>query len=262
MKGIEILGAKIDGLDMVETIICIENYIKLGRENQKYNETKSENSQNKNVAHHIITLNAEILYNAQFDTKLMEVIRKADLVTPDGSGTVWGIKQLTGKSVDRVTGIDLMQEICRQSKANDWNVFLFGGKPGVADEASRNLEENYGTNVSGMLNGYFKPEDEESIIERINDSDTDILFVALGAPKQEFWVDKYRDRLQVPVVIGVGGSFDVISGHVERAPKLFQRLGVEWLWRLIKEPWRWKRMLALPKFMLLVKKNKRRKVIK
>ena len=261
MKGFEILGAKIDGLDMVETICCIENYIKLGRDSRKYNETKAEDAESQNVVHHIITLNAEILYNAQSNEELMRVIKKADLITPDGSGTVWGIKQLTGQDVDRVTGIDLMQEICRLSKVNEWNVFLFGGKPGIADEASRNLEEDYGTRVSGMLNGYFKPEDEESIVERINDSDTDILFVALGAPKQELWIDKYRDQLQVPVVIGVGGSFDVISGHVERAPIFFQKIGMEWLYRLIKEPWRWKRMTALPKFMMLVKKTKKKKVV-
>ena len=190
----------------------------------------------------------------------MRVIGKADLITPDGSGTVWGIKQLTGRDVDRVTGIDLMQEVCQQSNSSGWNVFLFGGKPGIADEASRRLEEDYGTHVSGMLNGYFQPEDEESIVERINNSDADVLFVALGAPKQELWIDKYRDRLNVPVVIGVGGSFDVIAGKVARAPKVFQRLGIEWLWRLLKEPWRWKRMLALPKFMLLVRRTKRKEI--
>lgn len=260
MKAIEILGAKIDGLDMVETICCIDNYIKLGRESRKHNAEKSADEPRRSVIHHIITLNAEILYNAQSDEKLMSVIKKADLITPDGSGTVWGIKQLTGQDVDRVTGIDLMQEICRQSRPNGWKVFLFGGKPGIADEASRRLEKDYGTEVGGMLNGYFKAEDEESIVERINDSDADVLFVALGAPKQEFWIDKYRDRLDVPVVIGVGGSFDVISGQVERAPKFFQRMGIEWLWRLIKEPWRWKRMLALPKFTILVKRTKRKKI--
>lgn len=260
MTGIEILGAKIDGLDMVETICCIDNYIRLGRENRKYNAEKPEDAESRRVIHHIITLNAEILYNAQSDEELMKVIGKADLITPDGSGTVWGIHQLTGREVDRVTGIDLMQEICRQSSSSGWSVFLFGGKPGIADEASRRLEEEYGTSVSGMLNGYFQPEDEESIVERINDSDADVLFVALGAPKQELWIDKYRDRLNVPVVIGVGGSFDVIAGKVARAPKIFQRLGMEWLWRLLKEPWRWKRMLALPKFMLLVKRTKRKKI--
>ncbi|MGI5824763.1 MAG: WecB/TagA/CpsF family glycosyltransferase [Bacillota bacterium] len=261
MTGINILGAEIDGLDMVETICCIDNYIKLGRESRAHNEKKKSAEDARSIVHHIITLNAEILYNAQSDEELMRIIKKADLITPDGSGTVWGIKQLTGRDVDRVTGIDLMTEICRQSKSNDWKVFLFGGKPGIADEAGRNLEDDYGTKIAGMLNGYFSDEDEASIVERINDSDTDVLFVALGAPKQEIWIDKYRDVLNVPVVIGVGGSFDVISGQVERAPQFFQKMGLEWLWRLIKEPWRWKRMMALPKFMLLIKRTKRKKLV-
>jgi N-acetylglucosaminyldiphosphoundecaprenol N-acetyl-beta-D-mannosaminyltransferase len=261
MTKINILGTTIDGLDMVETVCYVDNYIKLGRENRIYNEKKLPEEENRSVLHHVITLNAEILYKAQSDPKLLEVIQKADLVTPDGSGIVWAIKQLAERDVDRVTGIDLMTELCRQSRLNEWSVFLFGGKPGIADEASSRLEDMYGTLIAGMLNGYFDPEDEDSIIERINDSEPDILFVALGAPKQEFWIDKYRDRLNVPVVIGVGGSFDVISGQVERAPAFFQKMGIEWLWRLIKEPWRWKRMLALPKFTFLVKKTKRKKLI-
>ena len=261
MTAVNILGAKFDGLDMVETICCIDNYINLGRESRAYNEKKADGEPTKNVVHHIITLNAEILYKAQTDTELMRIIQKADLNTPDGSGTVWAIKQLTGQDVDRVTGIDLMTEICKQSRKNDWKVFLFGGKPGIADEAGRQLEEDYSTPIAGMLNGYFKEEDEESILERINDSDADILFVALGAPKQELWIDKYRERLNVPVGIGVGGSFDVISGQVERAPQFFQKMGLEWLWRLLKEPWRWKRMMALPKFTILVKKVKRKKIV-
>ena len=259
MRGYRILGARIDGLDMVETVCCVDDFVKAGREARRLNQ-KNPDAEQRRVLRHIITLNAEILYRAQSDARLMEIINKADLVTPDGSGTVWGVKQLTGREVERVTGIDLMTELCRQSGQCGWKVFLLGGKPGIADEAGRRLEDRDNTQVVGMLNGYFQPEDETSIVERINDSGADILFVALGAPKQEFWIDRYRDLLQVPVAIGVGGSFDVISGQVERAPAVFQKMGLEWLWRLLKEPWRWKRMLALPKFMLLVKRTKKKKL--
>ncbi len=290
MVEVKILGAAIHGLDMVETLCCIDSYINLGRENiaaeatkqkaakeakagQVAGESKTEKTvqavdgkeqekkaePGRKVLHHIITLNAEILYHAQSDDQLMEIIHKADLITPDGSGIVWAAKELAGEEIQRVTGIDLMQEVCRQSSANNWHVFLFGGKPGVADEASKKLEETYNTKVVGMAHGYFRPEDEEAIIERINASGADILFVALGAPKQEFWIDQYRDRLKVPVVIGVGGSFDVIAGTVKRAPVFFQKLGIEFLWRLIKEPWRFKRMMSLPKFMRLVKQEVKKK---
>lgn len=246
-------------MDMVETVCCVDNFIKTGREARRLNQ-KNPDGERRQVLRHIITLNAEILYRAQSDPRLMEIINKADLVTPDGSGTVWGVKQLTGHEVERVTGIDLMTELCRQSSQCGWKVFLLGGKPGIADEAGRRLEDRDNTRVVGMLNGYFQPEDEESIVERINDSGADILFVALGAPKQELWIDRYRERLEVPVAIGVGGSFDVISGQVERAPAAFRKMGLEWLWRLLKEPWRWKRMLALPKFMMLVKRTKKKKL--
>ncbi|MDD2569106.1 MAG: WecB/TagA/CpsF family glycosyltransferase [Clostridia bacterium] len=250
MPSINIMGVTIHGLDMVETLCCVDNYIKLGEEAKTTGQGK--------MLHHIVTLNAEILYRAQTDPILLELINKADLVTPDGSGIVWACRELAGADLKRVTGIDLMMEICYQAGKNHWGVFLFGAKPGVADVAAQRLEEIYDTDVTGMAHGYFAPEDEEAILERINAAQPQVLFVALGAPRQEMWIDKYRDRLRVPVVVGVGGSFDVIAGNVKRAPKFFQKTGMEWLWRLLKEPWRWKRMLSLPKFMLLVKKIKRK----
>ena len=262
MAEMKILGATIHGLDMVETICCVDNYIALGRKALAKEQDKAveeATAAKEKILHHIITLNAEILYVAQSDEKLLSIINQADLVTPDGSGIVWACKELCGQEIQRVTGIDLMQEICQQSKVNHWKVFLFGAKPGVADEAGKKLEKQYGTLVAGMAHGYFKPEDEEAIIERINASGADVLFLALGAPKQEFWIHRYRDRLKVPVVIGVGGSFDVIAGTVKRAPVFFQKIGMEWLWRLIKEPWRYKRMMALPKFVRLVKKEVKRR---
>lgn len=249
MADIEILGAKISDLDMVETLCALAAYIDVGRKPSAEAET----------LHHIVTLNAEILYKAQTDERLLDIINRAALVTPDGSGIVMAARELCGREISRVTGIDLMTELCRQSVACGWRVYLLGAAPGVAEQAAQKLHEQYGTAICGWHDGYFKPEEQAWIIGEINDKKPDILLVALGAPRQEFWIDENHDKLRVPLVIGVGGCFDVISGNLKRAPLFFQRMGIEWLWRLLKEPWRFKRMLALPKFWLLVKREARRK---
>lgn len=249
MADLDILGAKISDLDMVETVCALAAYIDVGRQ---------QNSAEP-LLHHIVTLNAEILYKAQDDPRLMDIINRAALVTPDGSGIVLAARELCGREIERVTGIDLMQELCRRAPSCGWSVYLLGAAPGVAEAAAHNLQEQYGVNVCGWHDGYFKPDGLAWVLGEINGKKPDILFVGLGAPKQEFWIDDNRDRLRVPLVIGVGGCFDVLSGNLKRAPLVFQRLGIEWLWRLIKEPWRIKRMMALPKFVLLVKREARSK---
>ncbi len=249
MADLEILGAKISDLDMVETVCALAAYIDVGRQQNSL----------EPMLHHIVTLNAEILYKAQSDPRLLDIINRAALVTPDGSGVVMAARELCGREIDRVTGIDLLQELCRRAPSLGWSVYLLGAAPGVAEAAAHNLTEQYGVNVCGWHDGYFKPEELPWILGEINEKKPDILFVGLGAPKQEFWIDENRDRLRVPLVLGVGGCFDVISGNLKRAPLAFQRLGLEWLWRLLREPWRIKRMTALPKFVLLVKREARRK---
>lgn len=249
MADLDILGAKISDLDMVETVCALAAYIDVGRQQ---NSTEP-------LLHHIVTLNAEILYKAQDDPRLLDIINRAALVTPDGSGIVLAARELCGREIERVTGIDLMQELCRRAPSCGWSVYLLGAAPGVAEAAAHNLTEQYGVNVCGWHDGYFKADELAWVLGDINEKKPDILFVGLGAPKQEFWIDENRDRLRVPLVIGVGGCFDVLSGNLKRAPLMFQRLGIEWLWRLLKEPWRIKRMMALPKFVLLVKREARRK---
>ncbi len=240
---VKILGAAISDLDMMETLCQIDFFIS-----------------NRKKLNHVITLNAEILYRAQTDRQLLEVIRKADLVTPDGSGIVWAVKRLTGKEIDRVSGVDLMQQICAQAHHTNWKLFFLGSAPGVAETAVERLSSQYGNlDVVGVRDGFFKPWQEEELVAQINEAKPDVLFVALGAPKQELWIDRYREALDVPVAIGIGGSLDVAAGNVKRAPKWMQKIGMEWFYRLVKEPWRAKRMSALPKFVALVNRESRKK---
>lgn len=247
MGTMDILGAKISDMDMVETVCALAAYIDVGRQAES------------DPLHHVVTLNAEILYRAQTEPKLMEVINNAALVTADGSGIVLAAEKLCGEKIERVTGIDLMTELCRRSSSCGWKVYLLGAAPGVAEAAARKLIEQYGTQVCGWHDGYFTPEEQAWIIGEINEKKPDILFVGLGAPRQEFWIVENKSKLRIPLAIGVGGCFDVISGNLQRAPKAFQKMGLEWLWRLLKEPWRYKRMMALPKFVLLVNREARRK---
>ncbi|MGF7184792.1 N-acetylglucosaminyldiphosphoundecaprenol N-acetyl-beta-D-mannosaminyltransferase [Desulfitispora alkaliphila] len=236
---VNILGAPVDRVDMEGALHFVEKAI------------------TENKPKHIITLNAEIIYQAQSETELMEIINQADLVTPDGAGVVWASKELGNPVPERVTGIDLLQEIAKKANATGWRLFFFGAAPGVAAEAAEKLKESYSNiNIVGTHHGFIKTQaDEDQLLQQISEAKPHILLVALGAPRQEYWIKKHKEKLGIPVNIGVGGSFDVISGRIDRAPKWMQKVQLEWLYRLIKEPTRFKRMLALPKFMGLVKKS-------
>ncbi len=207
---------------------------------------------------HVITLNAEIVYQAQNDSALLNLINGADLVTPDGIGIVWAGKKLGYPLSERVTGIDLLYLLCNEAVAETWSMYLLGAAPGVAAEAARQLSLTYpGLQICGCHDGYFSDAELDDLITEIKALQPDILFVALGAPRQEFWIQAYKDKLKVPVSIGVGGSFDVVAGMKERAPSWMIKVNLEWLYRLLKEPSRWQRQLALPKFVRLVLKEKR-----
>lgn len=239
---VEILGAQIHGLTMEETLNKIETFIQEG------------------TSHQIITLNAEILYRANHQPALLEIINQADLVTPDGTGIVWAARKLGQPVPERVTGIDLLQEIARKAASTGWKLFLYGGKPGVAQQAAVNLQKQYpALEIAGTAHGYLTEKEMPSLLKKIRETRPHILLVALGAPKQEYWIKKHLRETGVPVAIGVGGSFDVIAGHVKRAPLWVQKAHLEWLYRLLKEPWRYKRMLSLPRFMGLIWQESRKK---
>lgn len=201
----------------------------------------------------IVTPNSEIVVNAGNNPELMDAINQAEMVIPDGIGLVYASRILKHPLEERVTGIDFLGKTLGYLAETGKSVFLFGSKPGIAEKAAAKMKETYpGLNVAGTRNGYFKPEEEEEILAEINAANPDLLCVALGSPKQELFVLKYKDRLKAKAAIGVGGSLDVWSGDLKRAPEFYRKHGLEWLYRFIQEPSRYKRMAALPLFMLKV----------
>ncbi|WP_394138507.1 WecB/TagA/CpsF family glycosyltransferase [Cytobacillus oceanisediminis] len=197
----------------------------------------------------IVAINPEKIMKAQEDEELRTLLNRADYQIPDGIGVILASKLKGGEIRERVTGIDTMLKLCEAATKHGKRVFLYGAKPGVADEAKEKLEEMFpGIQIAGTLNGYEK--DQDVIINTINESKADILFVALGSPAQENWIVANKEKLYPSVFQGVGGSYDVISGKIERAPEAFQKAGLEWFYRLMKEPWRLKRQLILPKFLV------------
>lgn len=199
----------------------------------------------------IYTPNPEIVMLAQDDPQLMQILKDGDLVVPDGIGLIIASKLKKRGLVERIPGIDLMHRILVYCGQRGKSIYILGGKPGVADVAVMNILTQYpGIKIAGFHHGYFKEQDEARIVNDINESGAQVLFVCLGAPKQEYWINRHRNQLTAQILMGVGGSVDVYAGTVKRAPEIYQKLGLEWLYRLIQEPSRFKRMLLLPKFLI------------
>lgn len=200
--------------------------------------------------HLIITSDTPGIVRAHDDLEYQELIRSAAMVTADGRGVVWMARILGLPMQDRVSGVDLVLRICQRAVERSYSVFLLGAAPGVAGEAAQTLQARCpGLRVAGTQHGYFTPEEEPAIVQRIADLRPEVLFVAMGAPKQEQWIRRHADALQVPVAIGVGGSFDVFAGRAPRAPEWMQRAGLEWLYRSLREPKRLPRLWALPRLL-------------
>ena len=196
----------------------------------------------------VYTPNSEIILHAYKNPDYCEVLNRGKLITADGIGVVYASKILGSPLPERVSGFDLANELLRKAAPMGKTLYLFGGKPGIAEKAAEKIVSLYpGIKIVGTCDGYFDPEKEKEIIADINDKNPDILFVCLGFPKQEKWIDE-NSSLNAKVVMGIGGSLDVFAGEVKRAPVAFQKLGLEWLYRLLKQPSRFVRMLALPKF--------------
>ncbi len=215
----------------------------------------------KNKRNFVVTANAEIIMMAQADPGYKTLLSEtADLVLPDGAGTVWAGNYLGYTIPERVAGYDLYLRLLEESAKNNIPVYFFGGKPGIAEEAAEEGKRRWPQlTVAGCRNGYFSAEEEPVILEGINRSGAAMLLAALGAPEQEKWLAKYREQLKPALLMGIGGSFDVLAGKVQRAPKWMQDARLEWFYRLIKQPSRLGRMLALPKFVFAVRDEKRKK---
>ncbi len=204
-------------------------------------------------ARHVCTVNPEFVMIAQRDPNFFNILNRADLCVPDGVGLLWAAKHLGHELPERVTGSDGLPRIAERAAAEGWRLFFLGAGPGVAEKAAQILTQRHPTlQVVGIHAGSPAPEEEDALVERINASGADLLFVAYGAPVQDKWIARNLPRLQVKMAMGVGGAFDFIAGVIPRAPLWMQRAGLEWLYRLYLQPWRIRRMLRLPRFVAAV----------
>lgn len=238
MEKIKVLGVPIAKVTMDEAVRTVDRFMKSDR------------------FHSVFTPNPEIVMLARDNERFFKVLGEADLVIPDGIGVVIGSKlqKHTDNLPERVAGYDLVQNTMKLATKEGYKYYFLGSKPGIAELAAEKMRETYpGIQIVGTRDGYFKEQDEAAIIKDINESGANILLVALGAPRQELWIEDHKALLpNVRVAIGVGGSLDGMAGVVKRAPLIFQKLGLEWFYRLIKQPTRFKRMLVLPKFLVEV----------
>lgn len=237
---INILGVFVDKVDKKKALERVNTFLKTDR-------LKT-----------IFTPNTEMVMVGLKDKELLEILNNGDLVVSDGIGLVYASRKYGDPLPERVAGFDLMVEMLDLLAREKKGIFLLGGKPGIAGKAAEQISARFpGVEVKGYYHGYFKEDENSQIIEKINSTKPDVIFVALGSPKQEKWVYRYKDLLNAKIVMGVGGSFDVLSGNVKRAPEVFRKMGLEWFYRLITQPWRAKRMLVLPVFAIKVLLDKK-----
>ncbi|MGI0484683.1 WecB/TagA/CpsF family glycosyltransferase [Pantanalinema rosaneae CENA516] len=199
---------------------------------------------------HVVTLNAEMAMQAEQNSRLAAAIEQADLVIPDGAGVVFYLK-LYGKRAVRCPGIELAESLLQQMglRSDLGTVFFYGGAPGVAETAAKIWQQRSpGLRFAGVQNGFLAPEDQPAFQQRLKDLQPQLILVGLGVPRQEFWIMEHRHLCPNAIWIGVGGSFDIWAGVKVRAPGWLRNNNLEWLYRLYQEPWRWRRMLALPHF--------------
>lgn len=232
MDKINVRGLDFDNVTLDEALNKIEGYIERGE---------------KCV---VFTPNAEIVQMTLEDEAFRETVRGADILLPDGAGVVLASKIIGTPLKSKVAGCEVAEALVRRSVGR-YKIFFYGSKPDVAELADKKMSEKYhGFKAAGVSHGYIKPEGYDVLVDEINSSGADILFVCLGVPMQEKWIAEHRDRLNAKVLIGLGGTLDVFAGVVNRAPDFFVKANLEWFYRLIKEPKRLGRMMKLPKFIL------------
>jgi N-acetylglucosaminyldiphosphoundecaprenol N-acetyl-beta-D-mannosaminyltransferase len=233
LRTIRILGLPLHDVTLAEAVACIRGWC-----------------DQPGSLQHVITLNPEMVMAARRDPVFRRVIEQAALVTPDGVGLTLAARLRGTPLRARVTGVDLVEALA----AAGCRLFLLGAAPGVAEQAGRALAVRFGARIAGTWAGSPRPEDAAAALERIAAAEPEVLCVAYGAPAQELWIAAHRERLaacSVRVALGVGGTFDYLAGVVPRPPAFVRRRGLEWLYRLIRQPWRWRRQLVLPLFAVL-----------
>jgi N-acetylglucosaminyldiphosphoundecaprenol N-acetyl-beta-D-mannosaminyltransferase len=236
---LKILGVPFDTYDVGELVRRIE-------ESLKSDHTKT-----------IFSVNPEKIMAARRDPRLSAALVDSDFLIPDGIGTIIGAKLLYKKRIPRITGIGLMEVLLNIAEKKGSRVYIFGSKPEVNSKAILELKKNYPSLfIAGSSHGYVQEEKCDILINDINRVNSDILFVGLGSPKQEKWVHRYKRLLRVRLCMGIGGSLDVVAGDIARSPHFYQVAGLEWFYRLIKEPKRFQRQLVLPRFVFELLKEK------
>ena len=245
-KSVYILGVRVDRVSQQQALESIEQMIARWRSSVEAGLAPARCQQ-------IVTVNPEFVMAAQHNKDFRIAINSASLVLADGTGVVWAARYLGQPTPERVTGTDTLPLLAQRCAASGYRLYLLGAAPGVAEAAAVRLQELApGLEIAGTYAGSPAPNEEDEIIERIRAAQSDVLCVAYGAPAQELWIRRNLSRLPVAVAIGVGGAYDFLSGRQRRAPHIMRRIGLEWLYRLYREPWRWRRMLALPQFMVKV----------
>ena len=230
---IDVMGLKFDSMTMDEALSRAEALLRGDK------------------AAYVVTPNAEIAYEALHDGQLREMLNGADLMLPDGAGVVLASKLLRTQVKQKVAGVDFAAGLLGVLERNGQSLYLLGGKTGIGELAAQKmLEAHPQLRIAGIADGYFQ--DEAPVIAKINASGADALFVCLGAPKQERFMVQHQQELHVHLMAGLGGSLDAFAGTVQRAPAWMIRLNLEWLYRLIREPKRFRRMLRLPKYLWAV----------
>lgn len=240
----KILNTYVNVVSMDETIRRVEKIIEEGVPTQ-----------------HVV-INASKVNLMEKDLKLRKIVNSCPLINADGASIVWAAKRQGVPLKERVTGCDLFQKLVAVAEKKGYKIYLFGAKEEVVKKVKAIFEEKYpDIQIVGYRNGYFTEADEPEIVKNMAESGADMMFVAFSSPKKEYWVNKYIDQLNIPFVMGVGGSFDIVAGVTERAPKWWQDHGLEWLYRFIQEPRRmWKRyIIGNAKFVALTYKYKFKK---
>jgi N-acetylglucosaminyldiphosphoundecaprenol N-acetyl-beta-D-mannosaminyltransferase len=237
-----VLGVRVDRCTQRQALDVIMNIL---------NRARTDDQQA--LCQQIVTVNPEFVMFAQSNPSFLQAINQAALVVPDGIGIVLALRYLRHPTPERVTGVDTVVALAKRCAEQKYRLYLLGAAPGVAELAASRLQEMApGLEIAGAYSGSPAPSEEDELIERLRAARADVLYVAYGAPAQDLWIARNRTRLPVAVAMGVGGSFDFLAGRQRRAPQIMQRVGLEWLYRLYREPWRWRRMLALPRFAIQV----------